>query len=160
MYDLVVIGAGHNALIAAAYAAKAGYRVGVFERRGLPGGAVSTAEMVPGYRFDLGGSAHILIRLTPIVDELGLYKYGLEYLELDPLFHASDGQGSWFVWRDVERTAHELEGKFPGQGQAYRRFIADWLPFSTAVKEAFLSLPSPFELGRKMVLGAGICRRS
>lgn len=158
MYDLVVIGAGHNALVAAAYAAKAGYKVGVFERRKLPGGAVSTTEMVPGYRFDLGGSAHILIRLTPIVGELELYKYGLEYLELDPLFHASDGEQSWFVWRDVERTAHELEGRFPGEGEAYRRFMADWLPFSTAVKEVFLSLPSPLELGRKMVLGSGLGR--
>lgn len=156
MYDLVVVGAGHNALVAAAYTAKAGYKVGVFERRKLPGGAVSTAEMVPGYRFDLGGSAHILIRLTPVVSELELAKYGLEYLELDPLFHASDGEGSWFVWRDAERTAQELEGRFPGQGEAYRRFIGDWLPFSTAVKEAFLSVPSPLELGRKMVWGSGL----
>jgi phytoene dehydrogenase-like protein len=48
------------------------------------GGAVATEEIVPGYRFDLGGSAHILIRLTPIVEELGLERFGLEYLELDP----------------------------------------------------------------------------
>ena len=39
-YDLIVVGAGHNALISAAYAAKAGYRVGVFERRAIVGGAV------------------------------------------------------------------------------------------------------------------------
>ena len=87
-YDVVIVGAGHNALVAAAYLAQAGYRVAVFERRSIVGGAVATEELVPGFQFDLGGSAHILIRLTPIVEELGLERYGLDYIELDPLFFA------------------------------------------------------------------------
>ena len=61
------MGAGHNALVTAAYAAKAGLKVGVFEKRHVIGGAVSTEELVPGYQFDYGGSAHILIRMTPVV---------------------------------------------------------------------------------------------
>jgi len=85
-YDIIIIGAGHNALITAAYLAQAGQKVAVFESRDMVGGAVSTKEIVPGYQFDLGGSAHILIRLTPIVEELGLEKYGLEYIDIDPLF--------------------------------------------------------------------------
>ncbi|AFZ68071.1 phytoene desaturase family protein [Deinococcus peraridilitoris] len=149
------MGAGHNALITAAYAAKAGYRVGVFERRAVPGGAVATEERVPGYQFDLGGSAHILIRMTPIVKELELSRYGLYYLDLDPMFHASDGETPWFVWRDAARTANELENLFPGQGEAYARFISDWTPFARAVNETFLSVPSPLELGRKLILGGG-----
>jgi phytoene dehydrogenase-like protein len=156
-FDVVVVGAGHNALVTAAYLAQAGYRVGVFERRKVPGGAVSTIDH-EGFRFDLGGSAHILIRLTPVVDELELHKHGLEYLELDPLFHASDAQESWFIWRDPERTALELDERYPGQGQAYRRFMRDWLPFGQAVKEAFLASPSPLNLGRKMIWGAGFGR--
>lgn len=153
-FDLLVIGAGHNALVAAAYVAQAGYRVGVFERRSLVGGAVSTTEVVPGYRFDLGGSAHILIRLTPVVEELGLERFGLEYLELDPLFFAPfpDGQ-SVFIYRDAERTADALEALFPGEGEAYRRFIGDWLPFARTVKDVFLRSPSPFELGKTFALG-------
>ncbi|MCX7601708.1 MAG: NAD(P)/FAD-dependent oxidoreductase [Meiothermus sp.] len=156
-FDVVVVGAGHNALVTAAYLAQAGYRVGVFERRGVPGGAVSTIDH-QGFRFDLGGSAHILIRLTLIPDELKLYQYGLEYLELDPLFHASNAQESWFVWRDPERTAAELDERYPGQGEAYRRFMRDWLPFAQAVKEAFLASPSPLNLGQKMIWGAGFGR--
>ncbi len=156
-FDVVVVGAGHNALVTAAYLAQAGYRVGVFERRKVPGGAVSTIDY-EGFRFDLGGSAHILIRLTPIPEELKLYEHGLEYIELDPLFHASNGQESWFVWRDPERTAAELEARYPGQGAAYRRFMADWLPFAQAVKEAFLSSPSPLNLGKKLIWGAGFGR--
>ena len=153
-YDLIVVGAGHNALISAAYAAKAGYRVGVFERRDVVGGAVSTVEHVPSYQFDLGGSAHILIRLTPIVDELDRYSYGLEYLELDPLFFAPyEDESSVFIYRDVDRTCQHLEQQFPGEGDNYRRFVDTWRPFSETVRDVFLSTPSPFELGKTFVMG-------
>ena len=153
-YDLIVVGAGHNALVAAAYVAQAGYRVAVFERREIVGGAVSTVEQVPGYRFDLGGSAHILIRLTPIVEELGLERYGLEYLECDPLFSAPYEDGDHlFVWRDVDRTITDIESLFPGEGEAYGRFIDEWTPFARTVKETFLRSPGPFELGKTFVMG-------
>ena len=153
-YDLVVMGAGHNALVTAAYAAKAGLRVGVFEKRHLVGGAVSTEELVPGYRFDYGGSAHILIRLTPVVQELELSRHGLHYLEVDPMFHCSDGEQPWYIYRDAERTARELEALFPGQGEAYSKFLADWTPFATSVSELFMSAPGPLDLG-KMVMSSG-----
>lgn len=150
-YDVILVGAGHNALITAAYLAQSGYRVGMFERRPLVGGAVSTQEIVPGYQFDLGGSAHILIRLTPIVDELKLEEFGLHYIDLDPLFFAPFPDGDTiFIYRDVDKTAHTLDQKYPGEGERYSRFIQEWKPFATAVKEAFLQTPSPFELGRSM----------
>lgn len=153
-YDLIVVGSGHNALVSAAYVAQAGFRVGVFERRDMVGGAVSTVEHVPGYQFDLGGSAHILIRLTPVVEELGLERFGLEYLELDPLFFAPYEDGSSvFIYRDADRTANELELQFPGEGDAYRRFLEDWTPFSRTVREAFLTTPSPFDIGKTFVFG-------
>lgn len=148
-YDVIVVGAGHNALITAAYAAQAGYRVGVFERRDMVGGAVSTKEIVPGYRFDLGGSAHILIRLTPITDELRLDRFGLHYIDLDPLFFVPFRDGDhFFIYRDVDRTVEHLEAKYPGEGAAYARFIADWAGFARTVRDTFLQTPSPFELGR------------
>lgn len=154
-YDVIVVGAGHNSLVAAAYLAQMGYRVAVFERRDIAGGAVSTKELVPGYQFDLGGSAHILIRLTPIVEELSLDKFGLEYIDLDPLFFAPYPDGDFlFIYRDVEKTAAHLEKKFPGEGTAYLRFIRDWLPFAQTVRDAFLSVPGPLQLGKKMVLGS------
>lgn len=153
-YDLVVVGAGHNALVSAAYVAQAGYRVAVFERRDIVGGAVSTVEHVPGYRFDLGGSAHILIRLTPVVEELGLDRFGLEYLECDPLFFAPYRDGSHVLFhRSVDATCEGLEAQFPGQGEAYRRFITDWQPFAESVRDAFLRAPSPFELGKSFAFG-------
>lgn len=156
-FDVITIGAGHNGLISAAYLAQAGYRVAVFERRHLAGGAVATEELVPGYQIDLGGSAHTLIRLTPVVEELGLARYGLEYVELDPLFFAPRGEGPpIFIYRDVERTVEALEAILPGEGVAYRRFTDTWRPFSEMVRDVFLSAPSPFEVGKKMVFGRGL----
>lgn len=154
-YDLIVVGAGHNALVSAAYVAQAGFRVAVFERRDIVGGAVSTVEVVPGYQFDLGGSAHILIRLTPVVEELGLERFGLEYLECDPLFFAPYADGDHLlIHRDEDATCDGLERRFPGEGDAYRRFIDDWRPFSQSVRDAFLRSPSPFELGRSFAFGS------
>nr|WP_243663835.1 NAD(P)/FAD-dependent oxidoreductase [Rhodothermus marinus] len=155
--DVIVVGSGHNALVAAAYLARSGRRVMVFERRSHVGGAVSTVELVPGYRFDLGGSAHILIRLTPVVEELELERYGLAYLEIDPLFVApfEDGE-TLFIYRDLERTAALLEAHLPGEGEAYVRFCRHWLPFAEAVCETFLRPPTP---GRWCVRSAGgVCR--
>jgi phytoene dehydrogenase-like protein len=63
-FDVIIVGAGHNALVCGGYLARAGYRICVVERRQIVGGAVVTEEIVPGYRFDLGGSAHSLINLS------------------------------------------------------------------------------------------------
>nr|WP_028566861.1 NAD(P)/FAD-dependent oxidoreductase [Salisaeta longa] len=150
-YDVITIGAGHNGLITSAYLAQAGYRVAVFERRDVVGGAVSTKEIVPGYRFDLGGSAHILIRLTPIVEELGLSHYGLEYIDLDPMFFAPfPDDDALFIYRDLERTVDHLNERFPGQGDAYRRFVDDWRDFSLSMRDMFLSAPNPLNLGKNL----------
>ena len=50
-YDIIIVGAGHNGLVTAAYLARAGMRVLVLERRDVVGGACVTEELVPGFRF-------------------------------------------------------------------------------------------------------------
>jgi phytoene dehydrogenase-like protein len=157
--DVAVVGAGHNALVAAAYLAQAGRRVAVFERADRVGGAVTTEERISGYQFDLGGSAHILIRSTPVVEELGLERHGLEYLELDPLFFAPFEDGDHvMLYRSVSRTVAALEARFPGEGEAYARFLDDWRPFARSVRDAFLATPGPLQLGRTMGLRSGLAR--
>lgn len=147
--DALFVGAGHNALVCAGYLARAGYKVMMLERRPIVGGAVVTEEIVPGFRFDLGGSAHILINHTPIVDDLELESHGLEYIDLDPLFFAPFPDGSHITfWRDVDKTCESIAGFSPRDAEAYRRFIDEWQPISAAMVDAFLHPPTLMNMGR------------
>src|SRR3981081_3222858 len=76
-FDIVVAGAGHNSLIAAAYLSKAGFRCLVLEGRSILGGNVVTEELtLPGFRHDSCGTAHVILQDSPMMrnDELGLVK--------------------------------------------------------------------------------------
>ena len=109
--DIVVAGAGHNSLIAAAYLAKAGYRCVVLEDQPRIGGGVGTAEVtLPGFKHDLASSVHGGMQSNPAMKELDLATYGLSYIVPDPVMHISFPDGSYItVWRDFERTAREFD---------------------------------------------------
>jgi len=81
--DVAVVGAGHNALAAAAYLARAGLRTRVFERRPVVGGACVTEEPWPGYR--VSRAAYLAGLLRPaLVRELALRRHGLRLLPRNP----------------------------------------------------------------------------
>ncbi|XP_061315007.1 pyridine nucleotide-disulfide oxidoreductase domain-containing protein 2 isoform X2 [Pezoporus flaviventris] len=82
-YDVVVIGAGHNGLVAAAYLQRAGLRTAVLEKRHVLGGAAVTEEIVPGFKFSR--ASYLLSLLRPqIYTELELQRHGLRVLPRDP----------------------------------------------------------------------------
>lgn len=129
--DVVVAGAGHNSLIAAAYLARAGYECLILDARPQPGGGAATEELVvPGFRFDSCSTGHTLIQSSPTLrhDELSLFaEYGLEYLEPDPVAHVAFGDGEAFtMWLDVERTCQEIARFSARDALAYRRLLADY----------------------------------
>ena len=69
-FDIVVAGAGHNSLVAAAYLSKAGYRCLVLEGRSVLGGNVVTEELtLPGFRHDFCGTAHVILQDSPMMRE-------------------------------------------------------------------------------------------
>ncbi|MFA7096338.1 MAG: NAD(P)/FAD-dependent oxidoreductase [Gammaproteobacteria bacterium] len=82
-YDIVIIGAGHNGLVAAAYLARAGQRVLVLERREVLGGACVTEEIWPGFKVSTAAYVSSLLR-PRIIRELELRRHGLELLPRDP----------------------------------------------------------------------------
>ena len=138
--DAIVVGGGHNGLVAAAYLAKSGRGVAVLERDAIPGGAVSTVERFPGYLVDRGSSAHLMIRHSPILDELDLYRHGLTYLDCDPwaFAPATDSAPALVFRKDLDATCASIERSCGARdADAYRRFVAEWTPRAEAMMRAF-----------------------
>jgi phytoene dehydrogenase-like protein len=110
-YDAIIIGAGHNGLVASAYLAKAGKKVLVLERRHLVGGIAATEEVFPGFKFST--CAHLADSFSrEIIADLDLKKHGLEILPLDPLLFAPTLTANPLVIsRDGSKTAEEI-GRF------------------------------------------------
>jgi phytoene dehydrogenase-like protein len=126
--------------------------VHVVERRPVVGGAVVTEEIVPGFKFDLGGSAHILINHTTIVQDLELERHGLEYIDLDPLFFAPFPDGSHItIWRDLDRTCDSIAAVSERDAEAYASFVAKWEPVAETFIDTFLNPPSVRRVARSLL---------
>lgn len=79
-YDVAIIGAGHNGLTCACYLARAGLKVGVFERRGIAGGAAVTEEFHPGFRNSTASYTVSLLH-QQVSRDLRLQEHGLRIIE-------------------------------------------------------------------------------
>ncbi|MCO7219782.1 NAD(P)/FAD-dependent oxidoreductase [Klenkia sp. PcliD-1-E] len=159
MADVVVVGSGHNGLVAACHLAVAGLDVEVVEADDVLGGAVSTVERWPGVRVDRGSSAHVIVRHSGVVEELDLAAHGLRYVDCDPWGFApapdpgSDGpDGRPLVFSvDLDATCASIEAACgPADAAAYRRFVEVWGPRSERVVRAFGDRPSPGRLARHL----------
>lgn len=125
-WDAVIIGAGHNALVTAAYLAKAGLNTIVLERRERVGGAADTAELAKGIR--VPALAHTVGRLRPSVQkDLGLGEHGLSLVAPEVRVFAPQADGSAItLWADAKKTAAGLRARpaanAPGDAAAYEAF--------------------------------------
>jgi beta-carotene ketolase (CrtO type) len=129
--DVIIIGAGHNGLVCAAYLLKAGYSVLLLEKRSVPGGAATTEECMPeeapGFQFNLCAIDHEFIHLGPVVEELELTKYGLEYLPCDPVVFCPHPDGKYFLaHKSVEKTCAEIARYNTRDAEKYREFVDFW----------------------------------
>lgn len=105
-FDAVIIGAGHNGLVTAAYLAKAGKKVLVLERRPNVGGIAVTEEIFPGFKYST--CAHLSGQFSKeIIADLGLNQHGLEIIPDTHLLFAPGINGnSLVIPRD---NAHALD---------------------------------------------------
>ncbi len=146
-YDIVFAGAGHNNLVTAAYAARAGFRVLVLEAAPQIGGDTTCEELtLPGFVHDPCATAHNLIQSNPLIrnNELGLDALGLHYLHPDPVFTMPFLDGaSITMWRDVERTTAEIARYSVADAKAYRELLAEWELMAPVVNAERSSPPVP-----------------
>lgn len=158
-YDVVIIGAGHNGLVCAAYLLKAGYSVALVEKRPVPGGAATTEAVIPEapeFKFNLCAIDHEFIHLAPVVQELELAKYGLEYLWCDPVVFCPHPDGRYFLGhRSLEKTCAEIERFSPRDAKKYAEFTDYWLrtiramtPMFNAPPRSLLDIAGNFDFSR------------
>jgi phytoene dehydrogenase-like protein len=125
-YDVVIIGGGHNGLVAAAYLARAGRTVLVLERRELLGGCAVTEELWPGYRVSTAAYLASLLQ-ERIVRELDLPRFGYHVDAKDPAFFSPFPDGRHlFFWQDESRTLREIakfSKKDAGRFAAYEEYL-------------------------------------
>ncbi|HXN02323.1 MAG TPA: NAD(P)/FAD-dependent oxidoreductase [Candidatus Dormibacteraeota bacterium] len=146
-WEIVVAGAGHNSLLTAAYAAKAGFKVLVLEGAARIGGDTTCEELtLPGFIHDPCSTAHNLIQSNPLMrnDELRLDRYGLRYLYPDPVFTMPFRDGrSITMWRDLDRTCAELTRFSSTDAKAYRELLNDWQAMAPIVNDERENPPRP-----------------
>jgi phytoene dehydrogenase-like protein len=145
-------------LVTGSYLAKNGYKVLVLERDETIGGAVRTETMFQsdenpnGFRMDVGSSVHIMIHQTGIIEELELEKYGLEYIDMDPImsYPVPTGKGVIHFWKDVDRTLESISKVAPEDVQNYKEFIEFWGRINKGVLKAFMTTPKTGSLFAEM----------
>ena len=139
-HDVVVIGAGHNGLIAATLLAKAGRKVLVLERSDTAGGCAGTGEIAPGFRCPT--LSHWASLDPRIVRDLELVRRGLQIIrpEADACAPVLDGR-ALVLWHDVERACREIATYSAKDAQRYPQFLESFARISAVLRAVCASTP-------------------
>jgi phytoene dehydrogenase-like protein len=157
-YDAIVVGGGHNGLVAAAYLARAGRKTLVLEKRPLVGGAAVTEEVFPGFKFSVFSYVVSLLR-PEIVRELDLPRHGLQILPLESTVTPLDNGDYLAGWADPDETREELRRHSPHDADAAVAFGRLMHHMAMAVKPILGMIPpdptslSPGDLRGLLKLG-------
>jgi phytoene dehydrogenase-like protein len=138
--QIIIIGSGHNALVTAAYLAKAGCKPLVLEHRAAAGGECAAEEFHPGFRSSLASTTGPF--LPDVVKALQLERYGLEFIK--PAFQvcAPNLNGpSIFVYDDPKRTAQELANVSQKDAARFPEFVATFERIGKALRPLVTMTP-------------------
>jgi phytoene dehydrogenase-like protein len=144
-FDIIIIGAGHNGLVAAYYLAKAGLKTLVLEGREIVGGGSITEEFHPGFRCStLAGSPGPL--LPQIIKDFQLERRGVEFITPTARAWAPNTNGnSICIYEDAKRTADELTKTSRADAARYQEFISTFARIGSALAPMLTMTPPDIE---------------
>jgi len=146
-YDVIVVGAGHNGLTAAAYLARSGMSVLVLERRELVGGCCVTEEIAPGCR--VSTTSYVASMLRPeVIQDLELASHGLRMVPCDPSIQVPflDGQVvPW--WAERERAVAEFRKLSVKDAETFVRVDDQLKKLARYLQPFFLEPPPEIDTG-------------
>ncbi|MFC0526956.1 phytoene desaturase family protein [Phytohabitans kaempferiae] len=151
--DAVVIGAGHNGLVAANLLADSGWDVVVLEATGAPGGAIRSAAVTgPGYLSDLYSSFYPLGYASPVMRALRLTDHGLSWRHApDVLAHLLPDGRAAVLNRRPERTAASVEEFAAGDGERWLKAYAEWRSVSAPMLDTLFTPFPPVRGGAALL---------
>jgi phytoene dehydrogenase-like protein len=142
--DVIIIGAGHNGLVCAAYLARAGRRVLVLERRELVGGCAVTEEIWPGYHVSTAAYLTSLLQ-ERVIRDLELERFGYRVDAKDPAFFSPFPDGRYlFMWQDRDKTLAEIAKFSRHDAQVFPAYEDHLERLAQVVESLLLTTPPEF----------------
>jgi phytoene dehydrogenase-like protein len=150
--DAVVVGAGHNGLVAANDLADAGWDVLVVDGAQDAGGAIRHAEVAaPGFTTDLFSAFYPMTVASPVITRLSLGEHGLRWSHAPTVLgHARPDAPAVLMHRDPMATATALEAERPGDGDAWLELHHTWERYGRAALDALLAPFPPVRTGARL----------
>lgn len=155
--DAIVVGAGHNGLVAANLLAERGWRVLVLEQQPEPGGAVRSGTLTePGFTHDLFSAFYPLAIASPALRALALEQHGLRWRRAAVAVAHPQADGACAALSlDRDETAASLERFAPGDGDAWHRLYGSWERAGGPFMDVLLRPFPPLRGGARLTAALG-----
>ena len=143
-WDAVIIGAGPNGLITAAYLARAGLKVALVERRYEVGGGLATEEILyPGYYSNIHAIYHLMVDYMPAIKDFDMERYGLVWIKpnLQAAMVFEDG-GSLLLTRMIEDTTDSFRKFSHRDAVAFGKLMRNWRRIVSEILAPATYIPS------------------